>query len=102
MWVPLAESIIDDGPVTSIDVVWERIRNFAGQQFRTVNDLPFTYEVLGNYLRVDRTNRNLSRTNFAKSIDLMPADGPGQLAGRQGASYTWAILMDPRIRQDDW
>ncbi|GAB3861675.1 hypothetical protein GCM10027610_104570 [Dactylosporangium cerinum] len=78
------------------------IRDCAGQQFRTVNDLPFTYEVPGNYLRVDRTDRNLSRTNFAKAIELMPADGPGQLAGRQGASYAWGILMDPRIRRDDW
>ena len=58
-----------------------------------MNDLPFTYDVPGNYLRVDRTNRNLSRTNFAKAIELMPADGPGQLTGRQGASYTWAILL---------
>jgi hypothetical protein len=49
-----------------------------------------------------RTNRNLSRTNFAKALGLMPVDGPGNLAGRQGASYTWAILMDRRIREEDW
>ncbi|MEV0135431.1 hypothetical protein AB0H83_44155 [Dactylosporangium sp. NPDC050688] len=88
--------------MASIETVWTRIRDCAGQEFRTVNDLPFTYEVPGNYLRVDRTNRNLSRTNFAKAMEFMPADGPGQLTGRQGASYTWAILMDPRIRQGDW
>lgn len=85
-----------------IEDVWARIRAHAGQEFRTVTGLPFTYEVPGNYLRVNRTDRNLSRTNFAKAIELLPADGPGQLPGRQGASYTWAILMDPRIRKDKW
>lgn len=86
----------------SIDVVWERIRRQAGQQFRTITGLPFTYEVPGNYLRVDRTIRNLSRSNFAQALELMPADGPAQLRGRQGAAYTWAILMDHRVRRDDW
>jgi hypothetical protein len=85
-----------------VDSAWSRIRVHAGQEFRTTTGLPFTYEVPGNYLRVSRTIRNLSRTNFAKAIDLMPTEGPGQLHGLQGPSYTWAILMDPRIRQGDW
>ncbi len=58
--------------------------------------LPFTYDVPGNYLRVDRTIRNLSRTNFAKALDRRPCEGPGGLAGVQGPSYTYAILNDPR------
>ncbi len=86
----------------TIDAVWERIRRHAGADFRTITGLPFTYEVPGNYLRVDRTIRNLSRSNCAKALDLMPAAGPAQLRGRQGASYTWAILMDPRICSGDW
>lgn len=86
----------------SIDVVWERIQRHAGQEFHTITGRPFTYEVPGNYLRVDRTDRNLSRSNFAQALDLMPAAGPGQLRGRQGAAYTWAILMDDWIRRGDW
>lgn len=85
-----------------IEQVWTRIKAHAGQEFRTVTGLPFTYQVPGNYLRVSRTNRNLSRTNFAKALELMPAAGPGQLRGRQGAAYAWAILMDPRVRGEDW
>jgi hypothetical protein len=88
--------------VVNVDGVWARIRTCAGQEFRTVTGIPFTYEVPGNYLRVHGIDRNLSRTNFSKAIELMPAEGPGQLQGRQGASYTWAILMDPRIREDNW
>ena len=47
-------------------------------------------------------NRSLSRTNFMKAAALMPTDGPGKLKDRQGAAYTWAILMDERIRGADW
>ena len=79
--------------VVNVDDVWARIQTCAEQEFRTVTGIPFTYEVPGNYLRVHGIDRNLSRTNFVKAIKLMPADGPGQLQGRQGASYTWAILM---------
>jgi hypothetical protein len=92
--------------MADIDRIWDRIRRFAGAEFQTVRGLPFTYVVPGNYLRVTRgseeVNRSLSRTNFEKSLTFLPADGPGALKGRQGASYTWAILMDPRIRQSDW
>ncbi len=86
--------------------VWERIRRCAGTEFRTTTDLPCTYAVPGNYLRITRgfreINRSLSRTNFEKAMDSMPAVGPSDLSDRQGSSYTWAILMDRRIRSDDW
>lgn len=67
---------------------------------------PFTYEAPGNHLRVTRdggeVNRSLSRTNFTKAAALMPTDGPGGIKERQGSAYTWAILMDERIRGSNW
>ena len=88
--------------MANIEQVWQRIQRHAGEEFHTVTGLPFTYDVPGNYLRPSRTVRHLSRSNFAKAIDAMPVDGPGALAERQGPSYTWAILMDERIRGADW
>ena len=62
--------------------------------------------VPGNYLRVtragDEVNRSLSRTNFIKAATMMPVDGSGAIKDRQGSAYTWAILMDQRIRDADW
>lgn len=100
--LPRPHLVPEDGSVTTIESMWQRICVCAGQQFHTVSGLPFTYEVTGSYLRVDRANRSLSRTNFARALPLLPADGPGQPRDRQGASYMWAILMDPRIRQEEW
>lgn len=89
-----------------IDAVWQRIQTHAGEIFQTATGLPFTYRVPGNYLRVTRDgqaiNRSLSRTNFSRALEFMPAARPSQLKGRQGSAYTWGILMDRRIRHDDW
>lgn len=47
-------------------------------------------------------NRSLSRTNFAKAAMAMPAAKLSDIEDRQGSAYTWAILMDKRVRQVDW
>jgi len=47
-------------------------------------------------------NRSLSRANFASALKAMPADPPSDIADRQGPAYTSAILMDPRVRGEDW
>lgn len=92
--------------MSTFEEVWERIQRSAGQEFRTKTGLPFTYSVPGSYIRINREgeeiNRSLSKTNFAKAHARMPVDGPGDLKDRQGRSYTWAILMDERIRRGDW
>ncbi len=88
--------------MADVNPVWERIAGHVGEMFQTVTGLEFTYEVPNNYLRVSRTIRNLARSNFAKALERMPAGGPAELKDRQGASHTWAILLDPRIRAGDW
>jgi hypothetical protein len=32
----------------------------------------------------------------------MPATKPSAIKESQGSAYTWAILMDKRVRQGDW
>jgi hypothetical protein len=88
--------------VSDIEAVWDRIERHAGQTFHTKTGLPFRYDVPGNYLVVNRANRSLSKTNFRKALEVMPVDGPGDIKDRQGSAYTWAILMDDRIRHGDW
>ncbi|MEP7739920.1 hypothetical protein [uncultured Nocardioides sp.] len=88
------------------EAVWDRIRRHAGEEFVTTTGLPFTYRVPGDYLRVTRDgseiNRSLSKTNFSKAAKQMPAARPSDIKDRQGSAYTWAILMDSRIRRSDW
>jgi hypothetical protein len=92
--------------MASFDDVWTRIERHAGQTFNTAAGLPFTYRVPGAYLKVTRDgreiNRSLSRTNFKKASASMPAAKPSDIKESQGSAYTWAILMDRRIRGDAW
>lgn len=92
--------------MVSFDDIWDRIRRSAGQTFSTATGLLFTYRVPGEYLRIERNgreiNRSLSRTNFEKALTFMPAARPSDIKASQGSAYTWAILMDKRIRQGDW
>jgi hypothetical protein len=92
--------------MANFDEVWARIHRCAGQTFNTATGLPFTYRVPGAYLRVSRDareiNRSLSRTNFAKATIAMPVARPSDIKHSQGSAYTWAILMDKRVRQSDW
>jgi len=92
--------------MADFDTVWDRIVRCAGETFMTATGLPFTYRVPGDYLRVTREgreiNRSLSRTNFVKAAAAMPATRPSDIKQSQGSAYTWAILMDKRVRQNDW
>jgi hypothetical protein len=78
--------------------VWQRTVGSAGQGFKTVKGLPFTYEVNGQVVRVSRADQNLSRSEFEKAYNLMPLRRPGQINRIvRGPAYVYAILTDPRI-----
>ena len=82
------------------------MRRRAGEEFRTSTGLPFTYRVLGDFIRIEREgaeiNQSLSKTSFSRAVEKMPAPRPSDVKDSRGSSYTWAILMDPRIRAGDW
>jgi hypothetical protein len=92
--------------VVNFDDVWARIERRAGETFATATGLPFTYRIPGDYLKVSRDgreiNRSLSRTNFKNASAVMPAAKPSDISDSQGSAYTWAILLDRRIRSDAW
>jgi hypothetical protein len=88
--------------MVDIDAVWERIRHHSDETFYQVRGKSFTYSIRGNSLKPDRTNRQLTQSQFAKALERLPVSGPGALQDLQGPSYIYAILMDPRIRENDW
>lgn len=85
------------GCVPDIDTVWRRIEAHAGETFRQVRGGEFTYQVDGNSVRPDRTNRLLAKSHFAQALDLAPLTSTTQLQHLQGPSYLFAILTDPRV-----
>ena len=89
-------------PDISFDRVWQRIEAHAGETFRQIRGGEFTYEVRSGAVWPDRTKRALPRSNFKQAFELVPLPSTTPLQRLQGPSYLYAILMDQRIRQDDW
>lgn len=86
----------------NIEAVWARIVTHEGEEFRQKQGRRFTYVVTGNRLNLSTTNRNLPKSQFAQALALVPLNGPGEIQDLQGPSYLYAILMDERIRANDW
>ena len=92
----------------NIDIVWQRITSHVGEEFETVMGKTFSYEMVdSNSLQIkSRKDFPLTKYSFNIALSHVPASGPGALKNADkrilGASYTWAILHDDRIRQNDW
>lgn len=86
----------------SITSVWERISAHAGETFHQIRGGEFTYVAESGYLRPDRTNQQIPRAHFEEALGLVPLENTVPVQHLRGPSYIYAILMDARIRQDDW
>lgn len=85
-----------------IDEVWSRIVDHAGQTFHQKRGKAFTYTVGGGGIRPSTTDQLIPRSQFEKALPALPADDTVPFQHLRGPSYIWAILMDPRIRLDNW
>jgi hypothetical protein len=83
-------------------VSWNRIEKHAGELFHQMRGGEFSYVIRSGSLIPDRTNRQIPRSNFEKAFELLPFESTAQLQSFQGPSYIYAVLMDKRIRQNDW
>jgi hypothetical protein len=89
-------------PGVGFERIWQRIEAHAGERFVQIRGGEFTYEVHSGCVWPDRTNRALARSQFEQAFALMPVENTVPLQRLQGPSYLYAILMDRRIRQNDW
>ncbi len=85
-----------------IDEVWRRMERHAGETFTQVRGGTFTYAIYGNGLDLDRTNQVLQRSQIEEAVDRLPLENTSSVHDLRGPSYLYAILMDPRISQEDW
>ncbi|MFF2158520.1 hypothetical protein ACFVVQ_24900 [Paenibacillus chitinolyticus] len=85
-----------------IEIVWERIIKNEGQTFKQIKGGEFTYVVKGNVIQLSRTNRSVSKSTFIEAFKCVPFSNTVPLQHLQAPSYLFAILMDSRIRKNDW
>lgn len=83
-------------------MVWARIIAAEGQVFTQIRGRIFIYEIISGSIVPSTTNRRLPMTDFKKAFSLVPLKNTAQIKNLQGPSYIYAIMMDSRIRADDW
>jgi hypothetical protein len=85
--------------MAEFEMVWQRIKALAGEQFRTKTGLPFTYSIDGTRVIPDSTGYPLHVSQFRLAFDRQPLRGPGDINSLvRGPAYVYAILTDPRVK----
>ena len=85
------------------DRVGARIYDHAGQPFRTIRGLPFSYRADSGAIYPTRTCYRLARADVEHAYHLAPLPGPGSINGIvRGPAYIWAALHDSRISLNQW
>jgi hypothetical protein len=90
------------GEVQLIELLWDRIKYCEGQVFRQIKGGEFTYKVNGSVIELSRTNRSISKKTFAEALKHVPLKNTVLLQRLQAPSYLFAILMDNRMKKNDW
>lgn len=90
-----------------IEQVWDRIALHEGQVFELEQGTPssgreFTYAFQPGHIIPSRTKYNIAKANFVKALERVPLAQPTDIKDLRGSSYVYAILMDCRIRLNDW
>jgi hypothetical protein len=85
-----------------IEFVWQRIKECEGEVFKQIRGGEFTYKVKGNTIELSRTNRSVSKATIEETLKYVPLENTVPLQRLQAPSYLYAILMDKRIRKNDW
>jgi hypothetical protein len=88
--------------MTSFDTIWARIKANEGNTFRQIRGQGFTYTVDGSTINPSTTNQNIPRAHFEEASKLLPLHNTVAVQHLRGPSYLFAVLMDKRIRQQDW
>lgn len=88
------------------EAVWRRIRKHQGNQFHTARGLPLTFKVEGNgiwfFRKQARVNRKVTRAQVDVAISRCPLKSTTEIKDLMDYPYLYAILMDPRIRDQAW
>lgn len=88
--------------MSDVETVWARIRANEGEKFYQLRGKIFTYSVVGEYIDLHTTNQKIPKKHIAQALGEVPLKDTVQVQHLRGPSYIYAILMDDRIRKNDW
>jgi hypothetical protein len=80
----------------TIDELWELLKEHQNKEFLTAKKLPFTYEIRGGEMFVDRRSKSITKATFQRALEKMK-ENPEKITGPKslnvfGAPYILAVL----------
>jgi len=85
-----------------LDEVWKRIIDCEGEKFKQIRGGEFFYKVNGNRLELSRTNQFIFKSTIKEALIHVPLKNTVSLQNLRAPSNLFSILMDSRIRRDNW
>lgn len=81
----------------AFEAVWREIEARQGETFYTAKQLPFTYNVRGGEVFIDRKKKSITRATFESAYLKICSDERGEIVGPKtlnvfGAPYVWALF----------
>jgi hypothetical protein len=100
----LAHLELEEESVSNVDfeTVWARIVAHEGQLFEQIRGQRFSFVLEANSLHLSTTNQSIARAQMEMAFEMVPLLSTTQLQHLRAPSYIYAILMDSRIRKQDW
>jgi hypothetical protein len=86
----------------NIDEIWSRIVTHKGEVFQQIRGQEFSYTINHSVLNPSTTKQNIPKSEFSKALAFVPLKNTVPLRDLRGPSYIFAILMDTRVRNNDW
>lgn len=77
-------------------MVWEKIVQYAGDEFYTKTGIPFTYHIRNDYIVLENTNRTISRQQVEEALNIQ-SEKVSDYNKFQGYAYLFGIIHDSRI-----
>lgn len=84
------------------ETIWGRIQQHEGELFTQIRGGEFRYKVQDGCVKPDRVNQIISRDQFERAFQSVPLENTIPVQNLRGPAYIFAILMDKRIRINNW
>ena len=83
----------------NIDAIWDNIRHYEGETFKTVRGVEYQYAAYNDYILInDDKKRKITKDGVKKALSIVnPTPSKIQKAGIWGPSYIYGIIADNRI-----
>lgn len=84
----------------NIETIWNKIKLYEGETFRTVRGIEYTYVVNEDYILInDDKKRRITKDSIKIALTISnPSPAKIQREGLWGPSYVYGIITDNRIQ----